>query len=196
MIRKFLADPQAWAQEALLRSMSERRSIHGIDVWLINDRQFATSDELFDKITAALQLVAHHAPWRLKAMRRDFARIFMHRQEGVRALFDPMRNCSLDTYFVATFAAEQVAASIVHEGVHARLRSNGRTMPRDLIAWEERLCRKAELAFGLRLPESEASAAVVQRARAALSLSDHDVAPLAGDIQLRTRRPRGGDGLA
>ncbi|WP_420130596.1 hypothetical protein [Longimicrobium sp.] len=192
MIRKFLADPQAWAQEAILRAQSERRRIHGIDVWLINDRQFATSDELFAKIAASLQLVADHAPWRLKAMRRDFARIFMHRQDGVRAMFDLMRNCSLDTYFVATFAAEQVASSIVHEAVHARLR-NGRTIPRDLIAWEERLCRKAELAFGLRIPDGTA---VVERARAALALSDHDVAPLAGDIQLRQRRPRGNGGLA
>ena len=149
MIRKFFADPQAWAQEAILRAQSERRRIHDIDVWLINDGQFATSDELFDKIATALQLVAGHAPWRLNAMRRDFARIFMHRQDGVRAMFDLMRNCSLDTYFVATFAAEQVASSIVHEAVHARLRGNGRTVPRDLIAWEERLCRKAELAFAL-----------------------------------------------
>lgn len=192
MIRKFLADPQAWAQEAILRAQSERRRIHGIDVWLINDRQFATSDELFGKIAASLQLVADYAPWRLKAMRRDFARIFMHRQDGVRAMFDLMRNCSLDTYFVATFTAEQVASSIVHEAVHARLR-NGRTIPRDLIAWEERLCRKAELAFGLRIPDGTA---VVERARAALALSDRDVAPLAGDIQLRQRRPRGNGGLA
>lgn len=192
MIARFLKDPQAWAQEAILRAQSERRRIDGVDVWLINDRQFATSEQLFDKIGAALGLVAKHAPWRLNAMRRDFARIFMHRQDGVRAMFDPMRNCSLDTYFVATFTAEQVASSIVHEAVHARLRRGGRTVPRDLIAWEERLCRKAELAFGLRIPDGDA---VVQRARAALAGSDRDIAPLAGDIQLRQRR-RGTDGLA
>lgn len=188
MIRKFFDDPQAWAQEAILRAQSERRSIRGLDVWLINDRQFATSDELFARIDAALLLVQEHTPWRLPMMRRDFARIFMHRQDGVRAMFDPMRQCSLDTYFVATFAPEQVASSIVHEGVHARLRRGGRVIPRDLIAWEERLCRKAELAFGLRLPDG---AAVVQRARAALAGSDADIAPLAGDIPLRQRRPRG-----
>lgn len=188
MIRKFFDDPQAWAQEAILRAQSERRRIRGLDVWLINDRQFATSDELFGRIDAALALVAQHTPWRLDAMRRDFARIFMHRQDGVRAMFDQMRQCSLDTYFVATFAPQQVASSIVHEGVHARLRRGGRVVPRDLIAWEERLCRKAELGFGLRLPDG---AAVVQRARAALAASDADVAPLAGDIPLRQRRPRG-----
>ncbi|HEX6367772.1 MAG TPA: hypothetical protein VF006_02490 [Longimicrobium sp.] len=192
MIPRFIADPQGWAQEALLRASSEVRGIHGIEVWLINDGEFATSDALFRRTAAALQLIADHAPWRLNAMRRDFARILLRRQDGCRALLDTMGSCSLDTYFVATFAPEPVASSIVHEGVHARLRRGGRRVPRDLIAWEERLCRKAELAFGLRLPDG---GAVVQRARAALSLSDHDVAPLAGDIQLRRRRPRGPGGL-
>lgn len=183
-----LNNPRAWAQEAMLRAASERRRIHGLDVWLINDGQFAGSEQLFDTIEAALRLVAEYTPWRLKAMQRDFSRIFMYRQKGVRALFDHRRQCSLDTYFVATFAPEQVASSIVHEGVHARLRRGGRQMPPDLIAWEERLCRKAELAFGRRLPQG---AAVVQRARAALAGSDAEIAPLAGDIPLRQRRPRG-----
>ena len=182
-----------WTMDALLRAVSERRRIHGLDVWMINDGEFATSEALFDKMAAALQLIADHSPWRLSAMRRDFAPILLTRQEGFRAQFDALGNCGLDTYFVAMFAAEQVASSIVHEGVHARLRRGGNRVPRDLIAWEERLCRKAELAFGRRLPHG---AAVVERALASLSLPDHDVAPLAGGIQLRQRRPRGTGGLA
>jgi hypothetical protein len=188
MIRRFIDAVESRAQEAMLRASSERRRIHGLEVWIVNDGQFATTEELFRRIEAALQLVADHMPWRLRAMRRDFARILLVRQEGVRAMFDLMRNCSLDTYFVATFAPEQVASSIVHEGVHARLRRGGRQVPRDLIAWEERLCRKAELAFGRRIPGGEA---VVLRARAALAGSDAEIAPLAGNIPLRQRRPRG-----
>lgn len=191
MIRRFIDAVETRAQVAALHASSERRVIHGLDVWIVNDGQFATTEELFRRVDAALRLVADHTPWRLRAMRRDFARILLLRQDGCRALFDGMRNCSLDTYFVATFPPEQVASSIVHEGVHARLRRGGRQVPRDLIAWEERLCRKAELGFGLRLPNG---AAVVQRARAALAGSDADIAPLAGDIRLRQRRPRGSAG--
>ena len=188
MIRRFIDGIEARAQEAALRRASEQRRIHGVDVWIVNDGQFATTEALFDRCQAALDLIARYTPWRLRAMRRDFARILLLRQDGCRALFDAMGNCSLDTYFVATFAAEPVASSIVHEGVHARLRRGGRQVPRDLIAWEERLCRKAELAFGLRLPDG---AAVVHRARAALAGTDAEIAPLAGDIRLRQRRPRG-----
>jgi hypothetical protein len=39
---------------------------------------------------------------------------------------------------------------------------------------EERLCRKAELEFGLALPDG---AVVVERARASLALADQAVAP-------------------
>ena len=77
--------------------------------------------------------------------------------------------------------------------LHDLIYYENRTPPRDLIAWEERLCRKAELAFGLRLPNG---AAVVERARASLALSDQDVAPTAVGVRFRNRRPRGGDRLA
>jgi hypothetical protein len=193
MIRRLIDAAEARAREAVLRAVSERRRIHGIDVWIVNDGQFASTEALFRKVEDALGLVARYTPWRLGAMRRDFARILLVRQEGVRAMFDGVRNCSLDTYFVAKFTAEQVGSSIVHEGVHARLRRGGRTVPRDLIAWEERLCRKAEVGFGLRVPDG---AAVVERARIALAGSDADIAPLAGDIRLRTRRPRSNGGFA
>jgi hypothetical protein len=120
-------------------------------------------------------------------MQRDFGRIFIRQNTGCRAMFDAARSCVLDTYFVAAFTPEQVASSIVHESVHARLRRDGRAVPAELIAWEERLCRRAELGFGLRVPDG---GAVVERARNALALSDADVAPLAGNIRLRPTRRR------
>lgn len=188
MIRRLIQEVASRAQEALARSAAERRRVHGIDVWVMNDHLHASTEAMFDKVAAALDLVAEVRPWRIGAMQRDFSRIFVRQNTGVRAMFDLERSCVLDTYFVAKFAPAQVASSIVHEGVHARLRRGGRTMPADLIAWEERLCRRAELGFGLRVPEGEA---VVERARSALALSDADVAPLAGTVRLReTRRGR------
>ena len=98
---------------------------------------------------------------------------------------------------------------IVHEGVHARVHQMGMHLGFDPaardMAREERLCRRAELAFGLALPPSLGQP-VVARATEALALSDADVAPdvdwrLANAAKLRAdqdaveawRRARGGD---
>lgn len=188
MIRRLMQEVAARAQEALAGGPTpERRRMRGIEVWVLNDRQHASTETLFDKIAAALDRIAQAQPWRIGTMQRDFGRIFVRENTGCRALFDSARSCVLDTYFVAAFTPEQVASSIVHESVHARLRRDGRVMPADLIAWEERLCRRAELGFGLRTPDGDA---VVERARNALALSDADVAPLAGNIRLRPTRRR------
>lgn len=72
--------------------------------------------------------------------------------------------------------AATVASSIIHEGLHARVDRMGvRREGRDR-AREERLCRRAELEFGLSLP-AELGAPVVERALASLALDDADVAP-------------------
>jgi hypothetical protein len=182
-----------WMQRAaasLLQAISpsQRRVMHGIEVLVLNDHLHASDREMFEKVAAALDRIAGAQPWRLPMLRRDFARIVVRQNTGVRAMFEHSGNCVLDTFFVATFTPGQVASSIVHEGVHARLRGGGRVIPPELIAWEERLCRRAELGFGLRIPDG---AAVVERARQSLALSDADVAPLAGNIPLRPTRRRG-----
>jgi hypothetical protein len=77
--------------------------------------------------------------------------------------------------------AAPVASSIIHEGIHARLcrirevrGARGQDTDR---AREERLCRKAELQFGLALPP-ELGAPVVERALACLEMADDEVAPV------------------
>ena len=72
--------------------------------------------------------------------------------------------------------AAPVASSIVHEGIHARVNAMGVHRDGEDMAREERLCRRAELAFGLALPEA-LGAPVLERAMASLALEDHDVAP-------------------
>lgn len=79
-----------------------------------------------------------------------------------------------------------MASSIIHEGMHARVDRMGvRAQGRDR-AREERLCRRAELAFGESLPEALGEP-VVARALASLELADQEVAP---DIDWRLARAR------
>ena len=68
----------------------------------------------------------------------------------------------------------EIASSIVHEATHARVAQMCGILPPEAHAREERLCRRAELEFGLALPDGDI---VVQRARDSLALAAEDVAP-------------------
>ena len=92
------------------------------------------------------------------------------------AFFHDSRECLIELTFAGEgkFSDAQVAASIVHEGVHARLLTMGLSGHPGCEAREERLCRKAELELGLAVPDGEA---VIERAMASLTLDDVEVAP-------------------
>src|SRR4029079_17864057 len=81
-----------------------------------------------------------------------------------------------------SFSLAQVASTILHEGMHARLHAMGRAL--DDSPAQERFCREAEIAFGERVPGGEP---VVERARAALELADAEIAPVI-DPALAARR--------
>ena len=96
------------------------------------------------------------------------------------AYFPEQRLCMLELTFMANeqFSDSQVAASFVHEGMHARLdrlaAKYGVTPFAQARARHERICRRAELDFGLAVPDG---APVVQRAVESMRLADVDVAP-------------------
>ena len=92
------------------------------------------------------------------------------------AFFGDTRLCLIELTFAGggQFSDAQVAASIVHEGVHARLLTMGISGHPGCEAREERLCRQAELELGLAVPDGQA---VVERALASLTLDDAEVAP-------------------
>jgi hypothetical protein len=77
----------------------------------------------------------------------------------------------------------EIAASIVHEATHARIAARCGSLPLSLRPREERLCRRAELDFGLAIGD----AIVVERARRSLALNDNNVAP-AVDWTIASRR--------
>jgi hypothetical protein len=73
--------------------------------------------------------------------------------------------------------AAPVAASMLHEAMHARIAAMELVPASHDAAREERICRRVELSFGLALPFA-LGADVVERARWALALSDQEVAPV------------------
>lgn len=158
----------------------EARIIHGITVHISDDPHGSTREHLVRKITGALDLVAGHRPRALRRMRGDMT-VWLREHRMCRAALYPaapggLPVCVLDTYFVATFPEEQIASSLVHEAVHARLRRSGVPWTADQRrrAREERMCRQAELRLGLALPNGHD---VAERARLSLLLDDDAVAP-------------------
>ncbi len=152
--------------------------VRGLDVVVENTRPDIETEDVLDRLDEALLLIERHQPWRLRHLRRDLKRILVARFPCRGAYIPGERTCVTELTFLARrdITAATVASSIVHEGIHARVDRMGvRSEGRDR-AKEERLCRRAELEFGQSLPV-ELGRPVVERALAALTLEDEEVAP-------------------
>ena len=153
-----------------------RAVLHGIAVEVANTRPDIATNDVLGRLDTALALVAEHTPHRLRHLRRDVTRILVQRYP-CRGAYDPATGtCLVELTFVVNpaFTPAQVAATIVHEGAHARLHRLG--FPLDMTDRErqERFCRRAEIEFGRLAP---GGAPVVERALAILTAEGVDVAP-------------------
>jgi len=168
---------------------SDDITMHGIRVVLENSRPDIASSDVLERLKESLDLIAAHQPWRLRHLQRDINAIRVVRFACRGAFVPDERVIITELTFLARrdITAAPVASSIIHEGVHARCHAFGvlRQGHADL-AREERLCRRAELAFGESLPP-ELGAPVIERALASLALEDLGVAPVV-DWQEAQRR--------
>lgn len=156
--------------------MVESRTIRGVQVSVLNTRPDIETSRVFARLDGALGVIERYQPHRLRRFRRDVRGIIVKRFPCRAAFFGDTRQCLIELTFAGggQFSDAQVAASIVHEGVHARLLVMGLAGQPGCEAREERLCRKAELELGMAVPDGQA---VVERALASLTLDDTDVAP-------------------
>lgn len=175
----------------LLDRLSEWREgrgevLHGLPVRIVNTRPDIQTEHVVQRLTAALDLIATYAPGRYRRLRQDFAGIVVQRFACRGAFFPESRQCLVELTFTVNsrHGLPEIAASIVHEATHARVARMCRTRLPEQHAREERLCRRAELEFGLALPEG---AVVVQRARDSLALADHEVGPAVDWVEAARR---------
>jgi len=150
--------------------------VHGLPVRIVNTRPDIETEHVIQRLTAALDLIATFAPRRYRWLRHDVAGFVVERFACRGAFFPQSRECLVELTFTVNprHGLPEIAASIVHEATHARVARMCRTRSPEQHAREERLCRRAELEFGLALPDG---AVVVQRARDSLALADREVAP-------------------
>ena len=174
MLNRFLE----WLGGVPPEPAAERHVVRGIAVDVENTRPDIATADVLARLDEALALIERHQPWRLAHLRRDLARIRVARFACRGAFFADDRTCLTELTFLARrdITAAPVAASILHEGMHARVHAMG--VQRDAVglAREERLCRRVELEFGQALPPA-LGAPVIERALATLQMADADVAP-------------------
>src|ERR1043165_7466760 len=152
--------------------------VRGFVVAVDNTRPDIETPTVLRRLDEALGLIETYQPWRLAHLRRDLQAFIIMRYACRGAFFPGERLCMTELTFLARtdITAAPVASSIVHEGIHARVHAFGADGGERDMAREERLCRRAELEFGLALPP-ELGAPVIERAMASLQLADDDVAP-------------------
>ena len=180
MFRAFRTRAAAILRAHMETKMTETRIVHGITVNVNNTRPEISTERVFRRADAILALVRDVQPWRYAHLKRDLGGILVERFPCRAAYIRETRTCLLELTFMAneSFSDAQVAASLVHEGTHARLdRLSTRYGIRshdEAPARHERICRRAELAFGLAVPDG---GPVVERALQSLGLADEEVAP-------------------
>src|SRR5687767_11220361 len=135
------------------------------------------------RLDAALALIERQQPNRYAHLTRDVRKLWITRYPARGVYFPGERTVMTEVTFLnrQDVSTAQLAASILHEGVHARIHQMGvrlgfkREWP---MAEEERLCRRAEIAFARTLPPDDA-APVLARAEAVIrpTTTNEEAAP-------------------
>jgi hypothetical protein len=152
-------------------------SVHGIPVLVNNTRPDIDTNDVLARLDRTLALIEQYVPHHFRHLERDFAYIVVERFACRGAYFHQQHACLVELTFTVNpdFSDAEVAATILHEAMHARLHRLGFPLEMEDRARQERFCRRAEIEFGQLVPSGDR---VIARANATLSASDEDVAPV------------------
>lgn len=144
---------------------------------------------MLERFDEAIQLIERYHAWRLRHLRRDVLAFRIVRFPSRGAFDAGNRAIITELTFLARrdISAAPVAASILHEGMHARIEARELSARSRDSAREERICRRVELSFGQSLPEA-LGMPVIERAAWALGLTDQEVAPTIDWAEARRRQ--------
>lgn len=163
-----------------------RHSVRGIPVVVDNTRPDIDTADVLARLDRTLALIERYVPHHFRHLTRDFAYIIVQRFACRGAYFHEQRACLVELTFTVNpgFSDAEVAATILHEAMHARLHELGFPVEMEDRARQERFCRRAEIEFGILVPDGDR---VVERAQWTVGQSDEDVAPVI-DPHLAARR--------
>jgi hypothetical protein len=161
-------------------SSQDSGELFGIPVVVINTRPDIETSDVWSRLERSLGLIQKYVPHHFRHLQRDFALIVVQRFACRGAYFHEQRACLVELTFTVNreFTDAEVAATILHEAMHARLHRLGFPLEMEDRARQERFCRRAEIEFGQLAPDGDH---VVERAMWTLDQSDEDVAPVIDD---------------
>ncbi len=150
--------------------------VRGIPVTVDNTRPDINTDDVVARLERSLSLIERYVPHHFRHLKKDFAYIVVKRFACRGAYFHEERACLVELTFTVNpdHSDAEVAATILHEAMHARLHVLGFPLEMEDRARQERFCRRAEIEFGMLVPGGER---VVERAQWTSQLSDEEVAP-------------------
>lgn len=159
---------------------TRRLVLRDFPVTVVNSRPDIDTDDVVARLDGALALIERYVPHHFRRMHRDVRGFLVERRAYRGAFLVESRTCMVELTFVVnrSFSLAQVAATILHEAMHARLYARGIATGRHESHRQERFCRQAEIEFGRLVPGGEP---VVARAVESLALSDRDIAPAIDD---------------
>lgn len=163
-----------------------RHLVAGIPVVVENTRPDIDTGDVIARLERCFAMIERYVPHHFRHLRRDFAYVTVQRFACRGAYFHEQRACLVELTFTVNpeFSDAEVAATILHEAMHARLHMLGFPLEMEDRARQERFCRRAEIELGMLVPDGER---VLARARWASDLSDEEVAPVI-DAQLAAER--------
>ena len=134
-----------------------RRIVRGLPAVVINTRPDIDTEQVFLRLDGAVGLIQQYMPHHFRKLSRDFAGFLVERRAYRGAYLIAERLCMVELTFVVNpgFTLAQVAATILHEAMHARLHTLRLAL--DDSPRQERFCRRAEIEFGALVPGGEDS---------------------------------------
>jgi hypothetical protein len=175
-----------WIEGQARAWLTHRCVVHGFHTVVVNTRPDVDTKEVVARLDGALELLRQYVPHHHRRLSRDFSGFLIERRAYRGAFLTGPRICLVELTFIVnpTFSLAQVAATILHEAMHARLHACGVAISPTENHRQERFCRRAEVEFGSLVPGGEP---VVRRAMETLTLTDEEVAPVV-DAGLAARR--------
>jgi hypothetical protein len=114
--------------------------VRGIDVVVYNTRPDIQTDAVVARLDRCLALIERYVPHHFRHLQKDFAYIVVQRFACRGAYFHEQRACLVELTFTVNpdFSDAEVAATILHEAMHARLHALGFPLEMEDRARQER----------------------------------------------------------